>query len=119
MVLIRGALTWDEDRRSHKLTTVRVLPLAGARGQLARSIHMRLSTAGLQPEQLEELRAVCEANPGPCRLVFHLDSAQANRSDSIDVVSDKYMIDPGPECFDRLRDLFGAGNVWLSSKGQA
>jgi DNA polymerase-3 subunit alpha len=119
MVLIRGALTWDEDRRSHKLTTVRVLPLAGARGQLARSIHMRLSTAGLQPEQLEELRAVCEANPGPCRLVFHLDSAQANRSDSIDVVSDKYMIDPGPECFDRLRELFGAGNVWLSSKGQA
>jgi len=119
MVLIRGALTWDEDRRVHKLTAAKVMPLAGARSLLARSIHMRLRTSGLQPEQLEELRAVCEANPGPCRLVFHLDSEHSTRGETVDVVSDKYHIDPGPECFDRLRELAGAGNVWLSAKGQS
>src|SRR5690606_2082712 len=118
MVLIRGTLTWDDERRVHKLTASRVMPLAGAREQLARSVHMRLRTSGLQPEQLEELRAVCEANPGTCRLVFHLESERANRIDPVDVISDRYLIDPGPQCFDRLRDLAGAGNVWLSAKGQ-
>ncbi len=118
MVLIRGTLTWDEERRVHKLTASRVMPLAGARDQLARSVHMRLRTSGLQPEQLEALRAVCEANPGTCRLVFHLESERANRIDPVDVISDRYLIDPGPECFDRLRELAGAGNVWLSAKGQ-
>ncbi len=119
MVLIRGTLSWDEERRVHKLTASRVMPLAGARDQLARSVHMRLRTAGLQPEQLEELRAVCEANPGPCRLVFHLESEHAHRDEAVDVVSERYLVDPGAECFDRLRELAGTGNVWLSAKGQA
>jgi DNA polymerase-3 subunit alpha len=115
MVLIRGALSWDEERRVHKLTASKVLPLAGAREQLARSVHLRLRTAGLQPDQLEELQTLCEAYPGECRLVFHLETA---RPDPVDIVSDRYLISPGAECFDRLKRLAGPGNVWLSAKAQ-
>jgi hypothetical protein len=115
MVLIRGALTWDEDRRVHKLTAAKVLPLAGAREQLARSVHLRLRSAGLQPEQLEDLQAVCEAFPGTCSLVVHVAAA---RPDPLDIVSDRYHISPAAECFDRLRAFAGPGNVWLSAKAQ-
>jgi DNA polymerase-3 subunit alpha len=113
MVLIRGALSWDDERRVHKLTAAKVLPLAGAREQLARSVHLRLRAAGLQPDQLEALRAVCEEFPGTCGLVFHVE---ASRPDPIDILSDRFRVSPGRECFDRLREFAGAGNVWLSSK---
>jgi DNA polymerase-3 subunit alpha len=116
MVLIRGALSWDEERRVHKLTATKVLPLAGARDQLARSVHLRLRTAGLQPDQLERLQGVCEKFPGSCRLVFHLETA---RPDPVEIVSDRFQVSPGAECFEQLRAFAGAGNVWLSAKSQA
>lgn len=119
MVLIRGALSWDEERRTHKLTAAKVLPLAGARGQLARSVHLRLRTAGLQPEQLEALRDLCESFPGACKLVFHLESDKTTRAEPVDVLSERYQISPEPECFDRLKELAGPGNVWLSAKAPA
>jgi DNA polymerase-3 subunit alpha len=116
MVLIRGALSWDEERRVHKLTAAKVLPLAGARDLLAKSVHVRLRAAGLQPEQVEALRAACEDHPGQCQVVFHVETA---RPEPLGVVSDRYRVDPGRECFGRLADLAGPGNVWLSAKGVA
>jgi DNA polymerase-3 subunit alpha len=113
MVLIRGALSWDEERRVHKLTASKVLPLAGAREQLARSVHLRLRTAGLQSDQLETLRVLCEDHPGECKLVFHLE---AGRPDPLEIVSDRFQISAAADCFNRLRDLAGPGNVWLSAK---
>jgi DNA polymerase-3 subunit alpha len=114
MVLIRGALSWDEERRVHKLTAAKVLPLSGAREMLAKSVHVRLRAAGLQPEQVEALRAACEEHPGSCQLVFHVEAA---RPEPLGIVSDRYRVDPGRECFGRLAELAGPGNVWLSAKG--
>jgi DNA polymerase-3 subunit alpha len=114
MVLVRGALTWDEERRVHKLTATKVLNLSEARGKLARSVHVRLHTAGLQPEQLEEMRGVCAAFPGECRLVFHLENPHR---DPLDVLSDNLQVSPDPECFGRLQEFAGPGNVWISAKG--
>ena len=113
MVLIRGALSWDEERRVHKLTASKVLPLSGAREQLARSVHVRVRSSGLQPDQLETLRALCEWYPGECKLVFHLD---AGRPDPLEIVSDRFQISAEAGCFDRLREWAGPGNVWLSAK---
>jgi DNA polymerase-3 subunit alpha len=114
MVLIRGALTWDEERRVHKLTATKVLNLSEAREKLAKSVHVRLHTAGLQPEQLEKMQTVCTRFPGDCRLVFHLENPHR---DPLDIVSDAFQVSPEPECFDELQEFVGAGNVWLSAKG--
>src|SRR5690606_32691676 len=114
MVLIRGALSWDEERRVHKLTAAKVVPLAVAREQLTRSVHVRLRAGGVQPEQGEARRAACEEHPGPCQLVFHVETA---RPEPLGIVSERYRVDPGHECFERLRAVAGPGNVWLSAKG--
>jgi DNA polymerase-3 subunit alpha len=114
MVLIRGALTWDEERRVHKLTATKVLNLSEAREKLAKSVHVRLHSAGLQPEQLEKMQTVCTRFPGDCRLVFHLENPHR---DPLDIVSDAFQVSPDPECFDKLQEFVGAGNVWLSAKG--
>ncbi len=114
MVLIRGALSWDDERRVHKLTAAKVVPLAAARGQLTRSVHVRLRAAGLQPEQVEALRAACEEHPGGCQLVFHVE---ASRPEPLGIVSERYRVDPGHACFERLKAVAGPGNVWLSAKG--
>jgi DNA polymerase-3 subunit alpha len=116
MVLIRGALTWDEERRVHKLTASKVLNLSEAREKLAKSVHMRLRSAGLQPEQLEQLKEVCTEHPGECRLVFHVETPHR---DPLDVVSEALTISPEPDCFKRLQEFAGAGNVWLSAKSYA
>ena len=79
-------------------------------------MHVRLRAAGLQPEQVDALRAACEEHPGPCTLVFHVE---AGRPEPLGIVSDRYRVDPGRACFDRLAALAGPGNVWLSAKGVA
>jgi DNA polymerase-3 subunit alpha len=113
MVLIRGALSWDEERRVHKLTAAKVLNLAEAREKLAKSVHVRLRSSGLQPEQLERLKTVCEEHPGECRLVFHVETPHR---DPLDIVSEALTISPEPDCFARLQEFAGPGNVWLSAK---
>jgi DNA polymerase-3 subunit alpha len=114
MVLIRGALTWDEERRVHKLTATKVLNLAEAREKLAKSVHVRLNSAGLQPEQLERIQTVCADHAGECRLVFHLENPHR---DPLDVLADNLLIRPDPDCFEALQEIAGPGNVWLSAKG--
>jgi hypothetical protein len=42
---------------------------------------------------------------------------EAARPEPLGIVSDRYRVDPGRECFGRLAELAGPGNVWLSSKG--
>src|SRR5690606_19862128 len=114
MVLIRGALSWDDERRVHKLTAAKVVPLAAAREQLTRSVHVRLRSAGLQPEQVDALRAAWEEQPGAWQLVFHVE---ASRPEPLGIVSERYRVDPGHACFEKLRSVAGPGNVWLSAKG--
>ncbi len=116
MVLIRGALSWDDDRRTHKLTAARVLPLAGSREKLAKSLHLRLRATGLQPDQLDRIREACEAHPGECKLVFHVETT---RPDPVEILSERYLVSPEAPCFDRLIELAGPGNVWLSAKAPA
>jgi len=129
MVLIRGVLDWDEERGKHKISSpkrdrnnpqkkgqeMKVMPLAEARTRLAKSVHMRLKTQGLQPGQLEHIQSLCESHPGNCRLIFHLDGA---KEDSLAVLSEKYQVSPEAGFFDSAVLTAGAGNVWLSNKAE-
>ena len=116
MVLIRGELKWDEERGSHKLTATKVLSLAEARDKLTKSVHVRLRTTGLQPEQLERIQTLCEGYPGKCQLVFHLEAPQ---QEPVTVLSDRFPIRPDADCFNRLIELAGPENVRLSAKAYA
>ncbi len=113
MVLIRGELKWDDERASNKLTASKVLPLAEAREKLAKSVHVKLRTTGLQPEDLERFQSVCEEFPGDCKLVFHLENS---KDESVTVLSDRFPVRPDVRCFTKLTELAGPGNVRLSAK---
>ena len=116
MVLIRGELKWDDERSVHKLTASKVLPLAEAREKLTKSVQVRLQTTGLQPEQLEQLQSVCESFPGDCRIVFRVEPSH---SEPMDLVSDRFQIRPDRDCFEKLTEFAGPGNVRLSAKAYA
>ena len=128
MVLIRGALEWDEERGKHKISSpkrdrnaprkgseMKVMPLSEARTRLTKSVHVRFKTGGLPREQLERMQSLCEMNPGHCRLVFHV---QTTWPDPLAMLSEKYQVSPAAGFFDGARDVAGAGNVWLSARAE-
>ena len=116
MVLIRGELKWDDERNIHKLVASKVLPLGEAREKLTKSVHIWLRSNGLQSDPLNQIQSLCEDYPGSCQLVFHLETTHP---EPMTVLSDKFLIRPDADCFNRLMEFAGPENVRLSAKAYA
>lgn len=113
MVLIRGNLTFNDEQGIFKLNAQKVINLQEAREKLTRSVHVKLRTAGLQDETAQELLDTCSAWEGPCHLVLHLEGGQR---ETLTVVSGKIKVSPERDFTQRLGELVGASNVWVSAK---
>ncbi len=110
MVLAHGTITKRESEESPKIRLDNCLPLAEARERLARSVHVRLNTAGLEKEFLGAIRRRCEKNAGSCAVILHLVTAEGNeyrmRSRSVRIA-------PTTETLNELREQVGRENVWI------
>jgi len=110
MVLVHGTVSRRGGEEKPKIRVDACLALSEARQKLARSVHIRLQTAGLEREFLEELRRLCVKEGGECGLIIHLVTTEGNEyrirvrnvtvSSSFDAVKE-------------LRDRVGKENVWI------
>ncbi len=65
-ILVVGEVSTGEDRP--KIFPQDIMPLADAAKKYTKQVHLRLSTAHLQPEDMERVRELVAAHPGRCPL---------------------------------------------------
>src|SRR5439155_898911 len=70
-VVVTGALDVSDDRC--QVIADEVAPLAAARAQAIRQVHVRVPLPALGRDGLETLRAILAAHPGPCDAFLHLE----------------------------------------------
>ncbi len=73
MVMIAGKFERKEERP--KILAEKVIRLEEARAKLARSVHVRLKTQGLEEEQLRQVSELCKKHGGNCKLYIHAQTA--------------------------------------------
>jgi DNA polymerase III subunit alpha len=69
-VVVAGALEISEERC--QVIADEIVPLAQARSEAIRQVHVRLQLDGLERERLAHLKAVLAQHPGPCEAFLHL-----------------------------------------------
>jgi DNA polymerase III subunit alpha len=110
MVLVHGAITKRENEEKPKIRVDTCMALSEAREKLARSVHIRLHTAGLEKEFLDEVYRRCAGSGGECALIIHLVTAEGNeyrvRARNVSVASSFDVIK-------ELRTHVGKENVWI------
>jgi DNA polymerase-3 subunit alpha len=110
MVLVKGVIM-KEDERGPKIRVEKVLALSETRGLLARSVHIRMKTQGLEDELVKEVYEECRKVEGSCGLVLHLITKEQNE---FRVRSKKIRLSPDREIIEKLRTRLGRDNVWIS-----
>jgi DNA polymerase-3 subunit alpha len=110
MILAHGTVSRREGEESPKIRLDNCLALAEARDRLARSVHLRINTAGLEKEFLDSIRSRCEQSAGPCAVILHLVTAEGNE---YRLRSRGVTISPTREVLKELREQMGRENVWI------
>ncbi len=110
MVLVKGTIM-TEDERQPKIRVEKVMALSETRPKLARSVHIRMRTRGLEEEFLKEVFGECRKAEGPCTLVIHLVTQEENE---FRVRSKKLRVGFARDVLEKLRERLGRTNVWLS-----
>jgi hypothetical protein len=100
-----------EGERKPKLKVDNALALSESREKLAKSVHVRLKTRGLEECFVKELFETCAKNKGDCSLIIHVSSEEHNE---YKVRAGNMRIKPDKDAMDILRDKVGKENVWLS-----
>jgi DNA polymerase III, alpha subunit len=111
MVLVHGQVSIREGEKKPKLRVDKALALSESREKLAKSVHVRMKTHGLEESFIKEVFDTCMKVTGTCKLVIHVDTEENN---TYRIRSRKATIDPGRDALELLRNKVGKENVWLS-----
>jgi DNA polymerase-3 subunit alpha len=91
--------------RGSKLLVTEVLSLKEVRGRLTKRVHFRLTTPGLDENQLRSLRDIVGRYRGECEGIIHL--VIPNRSETLVKLPDSLKIQACDELMDDVEKLFG------------
>ncbi len=111
MLLVRGQVLPREGDGKPKLRVENVIALSETREKLARSVHIRLKTQGLEDLFVRDVYEECAKTAGDCSLIIHMQTLEDNE---YRIKSRKITVDPGKEAIERLRSRLGKENVWVS-----
>ncbi len=111
MILVRGQVSVREGDKKPKLKVDNVIALSETRGKLARSVHVRLKTQGLEETFVKGLYDECAGTPGECSLVLHLLTEEENE---YRVKARNVTLSAAKETIESLRKRVGKENVWIS-----
>jgi len=113
MVLVHGEINRREGDVKPKMRVERVLPLSESRERLAKSVHVRLKTQGLEQDFISSISKQCESSKGNCDFVIHLITQENNE---FCIKSSKYKVNATADHIDALRETLGKENVWISKR---
>ncbi len=108
LILIKGRVSTKEAERA-KVVASQVLPLSKVEKLPARSLHLRISTVGLDESLLEEVKGIISPSTGECRLEIHLET----RDENLRIRSRGVRVDPKPRVLAKLMGILGEENVWV------
>ncbi len=111
MILVRGQVSVREGDKKPKLKVDNVIALSETREKLARSVHVRLKTQGLEETFIKELYDECARAPGECSLVLHVSTQEDNE---YRIKARSVTVNPAKGTIETLRKRLGKENVWLS-----
>jgi DNA polymerase-3 subunit alpha len=115
MVLMRGKISTKEDEV--KIVAQDIIPLSEVRKTVPTTVHINVSTAGLEDDAVEQLGAILERSPGQCAVCLHVNSIHDG---PILVKANRFRVSPTSEVFSQVRSLFGEESIWLEREpGQA
>ncbi len=102
-LLVRGRI--DSGEESVKLIATEILPIRDVRENLTRNVRFRLTTPGLEREQLLRLREIIESHRGDCSAYIHV--VIPNRSETVISLPDEMKVKPSDELLRDVEKLFG------------
>ena len=102
-LLVSGSLDIGEE--TCKLMATEVLSLREVKERLTKRVHFRLSTPGLDEEQLRNLKDIMERHRGHCETLIHLTIP--NRSETLLRLPENLKVAASDEIMDDAERLFG------------
>jgi phage tail tube protein FII len=111
MVLVHGQVSIREGEKKPKLRVDKALALSESREKLAKSVHVRVKTHGLEEAFIKEVFESCRKVAGACTLVIHVHTEENN---VYRIRSRNVQVNPGKDALDLIRNKVGKENVWLS-----
>jgi DNA polymerase-3 subunit alpha len=102
-LLVTGNL--DVGEETVKLMVTEVLSLREVKERLTRKVHFRLTTPGLDEEQLRALKEIMVRHRGGCEAVIHL--VIPNRSETVIGLPEAMKVTASDEIMDDTEKLFG------------
>jgi DNA polymerase-3 subunit alpha len=112
MLFVYGKVENRDDTRSPELHVQNCEHLSLSRMRYTKSVHISLSSNGLEEKRIREIHNCCNTYPGDCRLIIHLTGADGNKyrikAGNINNMS------PSREAIKKLREIIGKENVWIA-----
>jgi len=102
-LLVTGTL--DVGEETCKLLAAEIRALEDVQAKMTRTIHLRLSTPGLDEGQFRSLKALLERHRGECEAVIHL--IIPNRSETVLRLPEDLRVTASDAMVDDTRKLFG------------
>ncbi|GAB5521309.1 MAG: DNA polymerase III subunit alpha [Rhodothermales bacterium] len=113
VVLVRGV---PEVRGGNlKVVVNEIVPMWKVREQMVRSLVLRVQLGRDLRAELEQIRDLCDANRGNCKLYFDVEAPELPGGYQR-IHSRAFVIEPTPELMRALNRTFGADNVLIESE---
>ncbi|TMA52975.1 MAG: DNA polymerase III subunit alpha, partial [Deltaproteobacteria bacterium] len=105
-VVVAGALDVSDDRC--QVIADEIAPLATARAQAIRQVHVRVTLAALGRDGLEALRSIFAAHPGPCDAFLHLEQSE-HENETILALPSTLRVAATEQMINAVEQVLGAG----------
>ncbi len=112
MVLVRGKASSKEDEV--KIIAQEIITLSNACREVRGTVHISLSTTGLEDETVTRLAEIIKGSPGQCPVCLHLDTIQHGR---MALRSQAFSITPSSEVVEHIQQIVGEKGIWLERTG--
>ncbi len=107
LIYVKGRV--DSRQEVAKVLAKEVIPLSEVERHLAKSVHIKLITTGLEQETLLSLKEVLQSYPGNCSVYFCLKDSP--HREIILGGNSELTIEPGPELMKKVEELVGDGSI--------
>ncbi|MBF0171457.1 MAG: hypothetical protein HQK87_10300, partial [Nitrospinae bacterium] len=109
LLFIKGKADVDEENLTVTVIADEVLTFAQARSKFTSSVHVHVTTTGLERETLEEMRAIFTRRRGKAPVTLHLKSPRG----TVVMRASSYAVDASEELIADVEKLLGEETVTL------
>ncbi|MCK4262122.1 DNA polymerase III subunit alpha, partial [bacterium] len=107
-VLVKGRVDLREERP--KITANEIIPLDEAQERLAKSVHIKLITTGLEKETLSNLREILLSHSGGCPVYLHFITGE---EEAVISVNGQLRVSPKADLVREVKELVGEESIWM------